>query len=63
MISLGLELPSPPPSAKEIREWHKWRKEMNLLMEETASRKKKAHPKRVKNTKQKSINKTNHENI
>ncbi|MBI4946165.1 MAG: hypothetical protein HY840_07165 [Bacteroidetes bacterium] len=32
MISLGIEY-SPPPTKKEIREWKKWRKEMNRIEE------------------------------
>ncbi|MBI4944917.1 MAG: hypothetical protein HY840_00790 [Bacteroidetes bacterium] len=31
MISLGFELPGPPPSKEEIRAWRKWKKEIDKL--------------------------------
>ncbi|MBI4946953.1 MAG: hypothetical protein HY840_11210 [Bacteroidetes bacterium] len=33
MIALGFELPGPPPTKKEIRQWKKWQKEMKKLWE------------------------------
>ncbi|MBI4946234.1 MAG: hypothetical protein HY840_07515 [Bacteroidetes bacterium] len=40
MISIGIELPSPPISAKELRQWRKWRDGMNMLMDATQRKQK-----------------------